>query len=196
MSSISQAKTLGEVGSLLVVLSFIPGMGWLLGLIGFILVLYAIKYISDSLADRSIFDNMIIAVIAAIAGVIVGGLFIVATVFSFIGFHWVGSDLVPNVPPSNIPPGDIIGLILAIVGGLAVVWACFIVSAIFLRRSYSTVSTKLNVGMFSTAATLYLVGAATTIILIGFVILIVAEILQIVAFFSMSEIHPPPGPPP
>jgi len=196
MSSISQAKTLGEVGSLLVVLALIPGIGWLIGLIGFILVLIAIKYISDSLADGSIFNNMIISVITAIAGFIVGGLFIFATVFSFIGLNWSVPNLVPIVPPSNIPPGDIIRLILAILTGLAVVWACFIVSAIFLRKSYRAISMKLNVGMFSTAATLYLVGAVTTIVVIGFVILIVAEILQIVAFFSMSELPPPPSPSP
>jgi uncharacterized membrane protein len=177
-------------------LTLIPSIGWLLGLIGFILVLLAIKYISDSLADRSIFNNMIISVIAAITGVIIGGLFIVATVYSVMGFHWSGSSLVPNVSPSQIPTGDIIGMIVAIVGGLAVVWACFIVSAIFLRRSYRTLSTKLNVSMFGTAAMLYLVGAVTTIIIIGFVILIIAEILQIVAFFSMSELPPPPPSPP
>jgi len=194
MSSLSQAKILGEVGSLLAVLALIPGIGWLIGLMGFMLVLLAIKNISDSLADRSIFDNMIISVVAAIAGVIVGGLFIFATVFRFIGFHWAGPDM--GLSPSEIPRGDVIRLILAIAVGLIIVWACFIVSAIFLRRSYSTLSAKLNVGMFSTAATLYLVGAVTTIIVIGFVILIVAEILQIVAFFSMSELPPPPSPPP
>jgi uncharacterized membrane protein len=47
--------------------------------------------------------------------------------------------------------------------------------------------------MFNTTALLYLIGAATTIVVIGFVILLVAEILQIVAFFSLPEAPPPTG---
>ena len=53
-----------------------------------------------------------------------------------------------------------------------------IVSAVFLRRAYDSMSKELGVGMFSTAATLYLVGAALTIVLVGFILLFIAEILQ------------------
>ena len=54
---------------------------------------------------------------------------------------------------------------------------------------------KLNVGTFHTTGLLYLIGAALTIIFVGLVIVFIAEILQIVAFFSIPE-QMPMGPQP
>ena len=81
MGSIAQAKTLGEVGSILVLLSFIPVAGSVVAIIGFILTLIAVKYISDSLHDSSIFSNILIAIVLAIVGVAVGGIVILGTYF-------------------------------------------------------------------------------------------------------------------
>jgi len=41
--------------------------------------------------------------------------------------------------------------------------------------------------MFRTTGLLFLIGAATLIVLVGFVILFIAAILQVVAFFSIPE---------
>jgi len=41
--------------------------------------------------------------------------------------------------------------------------------------------------MFSTVGTLYLIGAALLIIMIGGLILIVAKVLEMIAFFSLPE---------
>ncbi len=41
--------------------------------------------------------------------------------------------------------------------------------------------------LFGTAALLYLIGAALTIILVGFLLIFVAQILFIVAFFSLPD---------
>jgi hypothetical protein len=51
-------------------------------------------------------------------------------------------------------------------------------------------SQRLGVSSFRTAATLYLVGAILTIVLIGFVLLFVGQILQAAAYFSIPE-RPP-----
>ncbi|VVB87826.1 Uncharacterised protein [uncultured archaeon] len=59
MSSLAQAKTLGEIGSILVLLAIIPFAGRAIGLVGLVLILVSVKYISDALADRSIFNNML-----------------------------------------------------------------------------------------------------------------------------------------
>jgi len=82
---------------------------------------------------------------------------------------------------------------LGIAAGLFVVWVFLIVSAVFLRRAYNSMSKELGVGMFSTAATLYLVGAALTIVLVGFILLFIAEILQAVAYFSIPSQPPTQG---
>jgi uncharacterized membrane protein len=67
-ASFTQAKTLGATGSILMALSPAPRKGGLLGVVGGILVLSSIKQISDNLADRSIYRNMLYAAASTIAG--------------------------------------------------------------------------------------------------------------------------------
>ena len=43
MSTLSQTKTLGGVGAILLILSGVPGIGGLAALAGYILILFAIK---------------------------------------------------------------------------------------------------------------------------------------------------------
>jgi uncharacterized membrane protein len=185
MASLSQAKSLGAVGSILVVLTAVPSVGALLGIVGFILILVAIKGISEVVGDRSIFNNMLVAVGLVIAGIVVGTLVLVGSLLRFVGLN--NLSLGPDFNPSAVPTGDWVGLIGSILIGLAVVWIMLVVSAVFVRRSYGSIASKLNVGIFGTAGLLYLIGAATTIILVGFLILFVAQILVVVAFFSIPS---------
>lgn len=202
MTLLSQAKTYGGVGSILVLLSPVPRVGWLLAIVGFILTLLAVKNISEAVGDRSIFNNMLISVVLSIAGVIVAGLLLVATFFRFMGMGYFSGPAGPDLDPSTIPPSDLIGFVSSILIALAAVWVFFLASAIFLRRSYTEIAIRLNIKMFSTAALLFLIGAALAIILVGFVLILVAQILLIIAFFSIvdeppqSQIPPPPPPPP
>lgn len=199
MGSIAQAKILGEVGSILVLLSFLPVAGSAVAIIGFILTLIAVKYISDFLNDSSIFSNILIAIILAIVGVAVGGIVILGSIFRFIGLGNLAM-----LRTANTVPTDMFGFVAGIILGLVLVWIMFIVAAYFQRKSYEVVATRLNVGTFRTAAMLYLIGAALVIILVGFVLLFVAQILFVVAFFSIkdeavsspsgSTLIPPPGP--
>jgi uncharacterized membrane protein len=189
MATISQVKTLGGVGSILVLLTPAPSVGWILGIAGFILILFAVKQISDIFNDSSIFNNMLIAILLAIVGVIVGGLVVVGSFFRFIGQNnLAGPDYFgQNFNASTIPVGDWAALITTVLAGLAVIWVLFLVSAIFIRRSYSSIATRLSVHMFATAGLLYLIGAATTIVLVGFLLILVSQILLAIAFFSINE---------
>jgi uncharacterized membrane protein len=189
MSKLSEAKTLGGVGSILMILFFVPLAGGILSIIGAILVLIAIKYISDAVGDPTIFRNMIISIVLAIAGLIVGVLVIAASFFSFMGLSGLTMASIGTVTPAT---GGLAGLIVGVIAGLAVLWILLIVSAIFTRKSYDSIANGLGVNMFRTAGLLYLIGAATTIILIGFIILFVAIILNIVAFFSIPDTLPQP----
>jgi uncharacterized membrane protein len=161
MTKLGDAKTLGGVGSILLL---IPGVS----IVGYILILIASKYISDELGDKSIFDNMLYAVIAGIVGVAAAA-FIIFTGEMFSAFTFAASSIA--------------GLIV----GLAIAWIALIISSIFIRRAYATMATRLNVGTFRTAGLLYFIGAILTIVLVGFILLLVAAILQIIAFFSISE---------
>jgi uncharacterized membrane protein len=189
MASLSQAKTLGGVGSILVLLGAIPNVGFVLAIVGFILILVAVKNVSESVNEPGIFNDMIIAVVLSIVGLVVFGVIVIVAFFSFFNFRQFGTPT-----PGMVPPG-ILGAIGLLIVGLVVVWVFYLVSAIFLRRSYERIGMRLNVNMFQTTGLLYLIGAALTIILVGFLILLIAEILQIVAFFSIPEQLPPSMPP-
>src|SRR6266852_4131741 len=140
MASLSSAKTLGGVGGILV---FFP----VLSLVGWILILLATKEISESVQDKSIFDDALLAGITAVIGAVVFGAF----------------------------------------------WVFTIISAIFLKRSYEKIAQRLNVSAFATTGLLYLIGAALTIVLVGFLILLIALIFQVIAYFSIQDRPPAPG---
>ena len=193
MPSLNEVKTLGGVGSILTLLAVVPTAGVVLAIIGLILVLIALKYASDILGDPKIFNNMLYAVILGIIGLVIGAVAVVAVVFQAMGLGYLSSSFAYTAP-STVTAGDIMGMLGTVLLGLVAIWVCFLVSSIFLRRSYGELGKRLNVGLFGTAALLYLVGAILTIILVGFLLIFVAEILFIVAFFSINTQLPPPTP--
>jgi Predicted membrane protein len=69
VTTLSQAKAMGGVGSILVLLSFVPSVGFVLGIVGLVLVLIAVKQISDAVKDREIFNNVLMAVILQVVGI-------------------------------------------------------------------------------------------------------------------------------
>jgi uncharacterized membrane protein len=185
MATLGQAKTLGGVGALLALIGGFAGApGGIVSIIGFILVLIAVKYVADVLGDQTIFNNMIIAVVLLIIGFVALIAIVLSAVYSYIGF---GSF---SFTPATTHPANLVALITTIIIGLIVAWVFFLIASIFLKRSYDTIGARLNVGTFHTTGLLYLIGAATTIILVGFIIVFIAEILQIVAFFSIPEQMP------
>ena len=178
MASLSSAKTLGGIGGILV---FIPG----LSLVGWILILVALNDISNIVQDRSILDDALIAGITAVLGSVVLLVFLLSgafgALFAFGGFAFgTAALLVPLI--------------------LGAFWVFAVISAVFLKRAYDKVGQRLNVNAFATAGLLYLIGALTAIILIGFAIILVALIFQVVAYFSIEDrpsytgAQPPPQP--
>ena len=167
-------------------LTFVPYAGPVLSIIGFILVLIAIKYISDYTGDRTIFNNYLIAVIIGIISAIVAAVMGVAGFLGSMGLLMAGG-----------PMATLTGMLMTLIVVLIVVWILGIIAAIFIRRSFNSISIALNIKMFSTAALLYFIGAILTIILVGAILSLIAIILQIVAFFQIpAEKAPPPPPPP
>jgi len=172
MATLSQAKTLGGVGSILIFIPFVS-------LIGYILMIIAVKQISDDLQDRSIFNNILIAAMTGTVGALAGAFVILAS-----------AGAIAKVSTSAGLGADR-GAFLGVLAGLLLVWIFLVVSAVFLRKAYDTMSKRLGVSTFNTAATLYLIGAALTIVIVGFFLLFIAEILQAVAYFSIPD--RPPG---
>lgn len=168
LGKLSDAKILGGIGSILEIIPFAS-------IVGYILALIAVKYVSDEVQDRTIFNDMIYAVVAGIVGVGLGAF-----------------TLVFGILTSVFTAG--VGAIFGFLSFLIIIWASFLVSSIFVRRAYGRIADRLSVGTFRTAGTLYFVGAILTIVLVGFVILFIAYIFQIIAFFSIPEtLQPSPG---
>ncbi len=196
VATMKDAKLLGGIGSILTLLGGVPNLG-AAALVGYVLILIAVKYISDITGDKKIFDNMLISVIALIAGLVIAIIAIIGAVFStiFVAPH--------TFTPETIRPGTII---LSIIMPLFVVWLALTLGAYYLKKAYDQIAAYTGVDMFKTAGLLYLIGAATSIVIIGLLILLVANILQTIAFFTLPDTYqprtqspaqsPPPPPPP
>jgi len=183
--TLGTVKTLGGIGSLLTILAVVPMVGVVLAIIGLILVLVALKYASDALNDSKIFNNMLYAVILGIVGIAVGFVAVAAIVFKSIGLGYLPGSFA-YIGTSAPAVGDVASIIGTVLLGLAAIWACFLASSIFLRRSYGELGRRLNVSLFGTAGLIYLIGSALTIVLVGFPIIFVAGILFMAAFFEIN----------
>lgn len=187
-------KSLGGVGAILLVIGTIPFAGaytGILALVGLILVLIAMKGLSNYYKDSSIFNNALYGIIIAIVG---GILFIVAVVTSAIGLldkigihpsNWTDWSMLQKFDWSSVKVDTIMPYVAAILLSLVMLFVFAIVTAIFLRRSLTSLSSRSGVGMFGTAGLMILIGAVLTIVLVGFILLWVAMILLAVAFFSI-----------
>jgi uncharacterized membrane protein len=190
MVALRDAKTIGAIGSILVLAGLIPNAS-ILSLAGLILVIVGVKYIGDLTGDRSLYGKMVAFVILSIVGSLVGALVAFATLLSFGGstvfnFFMLSLSSFISTGPSF---SDFIAALLA---GLAVTSVFFVSASIYLRRSYDSIVTSLRVDLFRTIGKLYLIGSALVIVFgLGLVILFVAWTLTIVAFISLPNEMPP-----
>ena len=169
MASLSNAKVLGGVGS---ILALIPAVG----VVGWILILVAMKQVSDSTQDKPILEDAVIGGITAIISAVTIAIFLVSG--AFIGF--VDSSI---GVASSFGPGGLTGAVATFL----VFDAFAIISGIFLKRAYDKTAGHLRVGAFATTGLLYLIGALTAVIVVGFLIFLIAFIFQIVAYFSIQD---------
>jgi uncharacterized membrane protein len=204
MRSLSTARTFGGIGSILVLLFIVPAVGVLLSIVGWILILVAVDNIAGAVGDRSIFKETLIAGILAIVGIAAGAVVALASLLRFTRLNGLtllsGTHSLRSLNATSFTSGQVTGaggLIVGVLVGLVLIWAFFLVSAVFLRRAFTKIATRLNVKMFATAALLYLIGAALTIVAVGLIVIFIADILMVVAFFSMPDdttVGPPPRP--
>ena len=180
LMKLSQARVYGGVGAILsLVGGVVPYAGGVVALVGIILVLVAVKYISEEAKDKSIFNNYLIAFILAIVSVIVA----IVALFAFIG----ASVLFHPSEVRELPHLLSVKLIFSLIAALLIFWILYLISAIFVKNSYYSIAHHTGVDLFHTTGLLYLIGAATLIIFIGAIIIFIAKILEIIAFFSLPE---------
>ncbi|RLF44725.1 MAG: hypothetical protein DRN29_07935 [Thermoplasmata archaeon] len=178
--ALSQAKTYGGVGAILSLVGvFIPYIGFIAGIAGVVLILLAVKTISEETKDGSIFSNYLISFILRILAVIVA-------IIAFIYFFGI-SYLVEIGRFQHFGELSLKRLLIGIIIALLIFWIFEVISFIYLKKSYESIARYTRVDLFRTTGLLYLIGAATLIILIGFLIIFIAGILEIVAYFSLPD---------
>jgi uncharacterized membrane protein len=193
--TLQSSKTLGGIGALLMVISpiLVSGFTLLVGLIGLILVLIAIKGLSDHYMDAGIFNNSLYGVITSIIGGVVFVAALLVTALSFldvIGFDpytdWSDPAVFSNIDWSGVITFEIFAdYAAALIGSVVILFIFAVIAAIFYRKSLTALAQKSGVGLFGTAGLILLIGAVLTIIALGFLLIWIALILLTVAFFQI-----------
>lgn len=194
MRNLSEAKVYGGIGALLMLVGiFIPYGGPVIAIIGLVFIFISVKAISEIVKDEDIYRNYLMHFIFTILAIV--SIFIILGIAfgAAGGFSWITE--ITKLQPGDITDfnmfwdlfGDmIVGAIVALVVG----WVLAIISALYLRKSYNSIAEHIKVSTFKTTGTVYFIGAITLIIGIGIIILFVAKIIEIVAFFSIPDALP------
>ena len=183
MSKLSEAKILGGIGALLMLFGgfLLPGLG---AIIGLILLFIAVKYISNECKDSSIFDNYLLHFIYIIVAIVAMVAIFLISIGSLTWFSVVESmDFTDFNSVMDFFAPYIVWWVLALIIG----WIFFIFSALYLKKCYNTIADKTNVHMFRTAGLVNFIGAITMIVAIGILFILVARILEIVAYFQLPD---------
>jgi len=191
MGSLQNAKIFGGIGALLMLIGpFIPSSFGILALIGFILTFIAVKMIADEFKEKAIFSNFLFFFILTIVAIVAAGIIGLVTFQSVGGLEYF-MDL-QNLAMSN--PSDpmviwnyIQPMITGVIAALVVGWIILVIAVFFLRKSFNMMADVTKVKWFGTSALLFLIGAFTMVIIVGFFIILIAVILEIVAFFSLPD---------
>lgn len=199
--TLESSKTLGGIGAILLFIGVIPFVQytWVIGLVGIILVLFALRSFANYYRERGIFSNAIYGVAIAVVGGIIAGILALAVVLSNItdlvtqlypGWNGDWSTLQGMTPnTTNIDPSAIFPLIGGLLVVLVIVWVFAIIAAFFIWRSLKQVSNKSNVGLFGTAGLLLLIGAIIPIF--GLILMWISALLLAIAFFTLKPHEQP-----
>jgi uncharacterized membrane protein len=171
--NISTQKMLGGIGSILILLVFMPGtVATLLGIVGVVLWFISIYQLSNILGKPSIFKKVLIGFILNIVGTV-------------IAFAFGLMALIPLfVSPKN-ETGAILGLGLGVVFAIVVAYATLVVSFYFYKEAYEILAQATNQNLFKIAGLLMFIGAIAIILFgLGGLLMLVGYILLAVAFFT------------
>ncbi len=178
--NLQYSKTLAGEGAILLLLSLVPYAGWVLGIIGVILLLRGMKELSSYYQDEEIYKNTLTGVKYYIVAIVAAGVAISAMVlgvWSATGFNFT-TDFV-------FTAGFGVGLI-AFFGGLIVAFIFYVLATLNLRRTFNALAQKSGEASFTTAGSLLWWGAIFSIIGVGFLLIFIAWIFATIGFFTMK----------
>jgi uncharacterized membrane protein len=177
-------KTMGGIGAILLLI---------FPLVGFILILIAVKQLSDDIKREDIFRDFLICTIISSLALILGVFVIFFS--TWVGFIvWISSPS-PSTPqpPTTYPPTPkfapeepgIFFLFFAVIFLLS--WAINSVASYYAQRGFLSLADITGERNFSLSGRLLFLGALLYIILVGFVVYLVGIIFAIISFFSLPD---------
>jgi uncharacterized membrane protein len=166
-AKINSASNYGLIGSILVILGFIPRIGSALAIIGFILILISLYELSQIYNNNLIFDNALKALIASIVGFIIVAFVSVSALFTALSHGFTAA------------------LILAMVAFI-IFYLIILVYGYFIRQAYAQLSTVTGIQRFESVGKFYWLGAVLLIVFVGVVLILIADIYAILAFHELN----------
>lgn len=145
-----------------------------LGLVGFVMFLVSMHRLSRYYDEPAIFKNVLNGFLVGVIGAAVIVSILVA-LLALVFFHAV---------PSGIPAAWLV--IVSIFGLLVAAIVFTIVSAIFYKRAFDALAQRSGSYSFNTAGSLYLWGAALTIVFVGSLLIWIAWIFAFSGFHSLK----------
>jgi uncharacterized membrane protein len=180
-TSFEYGKILAGEGSILLILSLVPYVGWVLGIIGVILFLRGIKELANYYQDNEIYQNALTGVKFYIIALIAAAVAIAALLIGIgtaTGYKFT-SGFTPTV-------GFGVGLAAFFIV-LIVAFIFYVLAASHLRITFNTLAQKSGEQSFTMAGSLLWWGSILTIIVVGFLLIFIAWIFAVVSFFSMKS---------
>ncbi len=209
MVDFDRGRTLGLAGSILVLVAtifwFIIGpLGFLLQLVGLILILVSLHAFSNIYGERSIFRDALLSVVIGY------GVSLAALILLFILLIPAGFTIVTARP---IPPGRVEDFFGAPIAASLILWAfiailavlvALVVSAYLWYRALNTLYLRSGEKLFRWAGLAYLafavslvVGVVTAVIVVGLLVILVGVllglaswVLLVIAFYKVKPPQP------
>jgi uncharacterized membrane protein len=191
MGDLKNAKILGGIGALLMLVGWIiPTAGFLIVLVGLVLLFIGVKNISEETKDNSIFRNYMYYFICTFFAIVAIIAILFVTLASVGGIEYFtffeNMDITDPTAIFDYLSPFLVGCVAAFLIG----WIFIIISALYLKKSYNSITELTKVGLFKTTGLVYIIGAFTLIIGIGVIIIIIAKIMEIIAFFTLPDVLP------
>ena len=174
------SKTQAGEGSLLLLLSLVPYAGWILGIIGVVLLLKGMKELSNYYQDEKIYQD-------SLTGVKFYIIALVAAAVSMAGlFIGIGSATGFKFTPDFAPTAGFGAGLAVFFAGLVIAFVFYLLATSHLRRTFNTLAQRSGEASFTTAGTLLRWGAILTIVLVGLILIFIAWIFATIGFFTMK----------
>ena len=192
--NISTQKMLGGIGSILILLGWMTGVGILFGIVGVVLWLISMYQLSNILGKPTIFQKILIGFVLNIAGMVVAfAPFALTMVIAFpfgllakiVLFDLTRDETLDvTLDISELGFGALIVIIVALIA-IMVAYAIFVFGFYLQKQAYEILAQATAHNLFKIGGLLLFIGTITIILFgLGLLLIIVGYIVLAVAFFT------------